>query len=91
MKDWLYQVRFRVSEELSEDLRSKNKLNISKQIQKMLSNSKVVVSGWHHNHLVGFGRATTDDIFRAVLWDIVVDKKYEHHGIGRKIISSIKL
>ena len=35
MKDWLYQVRFRVSEELSEDLRSKNKLNISKQIQKI--------------------------------------------------------
>jgi len=59
------------------------------QIQKMLSGSKVVVSGWYQNKLVGFGRATTDEIFRAVLWDIVVDKKYENNGIGRKIITSI--
>tara|TARA_Y100000994_G_scaffold207722_1_gene180374 strand:+ start:13 stop:480 length:468 start_codon:yes stop_codon:yes gene_type:complete len=59
------------------------------QIQKMLSGSKVIVSGWYQNNLVGFGRATTDEIFRAVLWDIVVDKQYENHGIGRKIITSI--
>ena len=59
------------------------------QIQKMLSCSKVIVSGWYQNKLVGFGRATTDEIFRAVLWDIVVDKKYENNGIGRKIITSI--
>ena len=59
------------------------------QLQKMLSGSKVVVSGWYQNNLVGFGRATTDEIFRAVLWDIVVDKKYENNGIGRKIITSI--
>ena len=55
----------------------------------MLSGSKVIVSGWYQNNLVGFGRATTDEIFRAVLWDIVVDKQYENHGIGRKIITSI--
>jgi N-acetylglutamate synthase-like GNAT family acetyltransferase len=61
----------------------------NQEIRKMLSNSKVIVSAWHQNTLVGFGRATTDEIFRAVLWDIVVDKKYEHHGIGKKIISSI--
>tara|TARA_B100000214_G_scaffold370769_1_gene345981 strand:+ start:64 stop:531 length:468 start_codon:yes stop_codon:yes gene_type:complete len=59
------------------------------QIQKMLSSSKVIVSGWYKNNLVGFGRATTDEIFRAVLWDIVVDKNYENQGIGSKIISSI--
>ena len=61
----------------------------NQEIQKMLSKSKVIVSAWHQNILVGFGRATTDEIFRAVLWDIVVDKKYEDHGIGKKIISSI--
>ena len=60
-----------------------------KQIQKMLSGSMVIVSGWYKSNLVGFGRATTDEIFRAVLWDIVVDKKYENHGIGSKIITSI--
>ena len=59
------------------------------QIQNMLAGSKVIVSGWYHNNLVGFGRATTDEIFRAVLWDIVVDSKYENHGIGRQIVTSI--
>ena len=61
----------------------------SKQIKKMLSGSQVIVSGWHKNNLVGFGRATTDGMFRAVLWDIVVDKKYENQGIGKKILSTI--
>ena len=60
-----------------------------KGIREMLAGSKVVVSGWYGENLVGFGRATTDEIYRAVLWDIVVDKKYENHGIGSKIINSI--
>tara|TARA_Y100000814_G_C12315616_1_gene396533 strand:+ start:668 stop:1153 length:486 start_codon:yes stop_codon:yes gene_type:complete len=61
----------------------------NQQIQKMLSTSKVIVSAWHKNILIGFGRATTDEVFRSVLWDIVVDKKYEHQGVGGKIVSSI--
>ena len=39
--------------------------------------------------MIGFGRATTDGVFRAVLWDVVVDKRYQNKGLGRKIVQTI--
>tara|TARA_B100000965_G_scaffold290597_1_gene248400 strand:- start:693 stop:1169 length:477 start_codon:yes stop_codon:yes gene_type:complete len=58
-------------------------------IKKMLSRSEVVVSVWKGTRLIGFGRATSDRVYRAVLWDIVVEKKYQKIGIGKKIVKSI--
>ena len=55
----------------------------------MLFNSTVVVSLWHHNKLIGFGRATSDLVFRAVLWDVVIDSKHQGLGMGKLIIESI--
>jgi len=55
----------------------------------MLFNSTVVVSLWHHNKLIGFGRATSDLVFRAVLWDIVIDSKHQGLGMGKLIIEAI--
>tara|TARA_Y100001968_G_scaffold315480_1_gene342125 strand:- start:521 stop:991 length:471 start_codon:yes stop_codon:yes gene_type:complete len=60
-----------------------------KDIRKMLSKSQVIVSIWKKNKLIAFGRATSDEIFRAVLWDIVVDKNYQHTGLGTLIINTI--
>ena len=60
-----------------------------KDIRKMLLNSQVIVSVWKKNHIIAFGRATSDGIFRAVLWDIVVDQKYQHAGLGKVIVSTI--
>ena len=59
------------------------------QLCKMLSNSTVVVSLWHHNKLIGFGRATSDLVFRAVLWDVVIDSKHQGLGMGKLIIEAI--
>tara|TARA_B100001250_G_C19414170_1_gene620360 strand:- start:164 stop:640 length:477 start_codon:yes stop_codon:yes gene_type:complete len=61
----------------------------TKDIKKMLSNSVVVVSVWKDNTMIGFGRATSDEIYRAVLWDIVVDKQHQNSGIGKIIVNSI--
>jgi len=58
-------------------------------IKKMLSRSDVVVSVWKDTTLIGFGRATTDKVYRAVLWDIVVDKKHQKFGIGKNIVKSL--
>ena len=58
-------------------------------IKKMLANSSVIVSIWSSEKLIGFGRATTDEIFRAVLWDIVVEKNYQNSGLGKKIVHKI--
>ncbi len=58
-------------------------------LRKMLSKSNVVITVWTNNSLIGFGRATTDETFRAVLWDIVVDKEYQINGIGMNIVNLI--
>ena len=59
------------------------------QIRKMLSNSTVVVSLWQDNQLIGFGRATSDLVFRAVLWDVVIDSDHQGLGMGKLIIEAI--
>ena len=58
-------------------------------LKKILSHSNVVISVWDNKNLIGFGRATSDESCRAVLWDIVVDKDYQINGIGMQIIQSI--
>ena len=59
------------------------------QICEMLSHSTVVVSLWHHNQLIGFGRATSDLVFRAVLWDVVIASDRQGLGFGKLIIEAI--
>ncbi len=59
------------------------------QICKMLSNSTVVVSVWHKNQLIGFGRATSDHVFRAVLWDVVIDADRQGLGLGKLIVEAL--
>ena len=58
-------------------------------IKKMLSRSEAVVSVWKDKKLIGFGRATSDKVYRAVLWDIVVEKSQQNIGIGKKIVYAL--
>ena len=60
-----------------------------KQICKMLLNSTVVVSLWNHKKLIGFGRATSDFVFRAVLWDVVIAPDNQGLGMGKLLIEAI--
>ena len=59
------------------------------QLGEMLSNSTVVVSLWDQNQLIGFGRATSDLVFRAVLWDVVIAADRQGLGFGKLIIEAI--
>ena len=59
------------------------------QIRKMLFHSTVVVSLWDNNQLIGFGRATSDLVFRAVLWDVVIASNRQGLGMGKLIIEAI--
>lgn len=60
-----------------------------KGLQKMLKESSVVVSVWNHESIVGFGRASSDGLYRAVLWDVVVSKNYQGLGIGSIIVNTL--
>ncbi len=55
----------------------------------MLANSSVVISLWQKNELIGFGRATSDYTFRAMLWDVVVKEDQQGVGNGKKIIKAL--
>jgi ribosomal protein S18 acetylase RimI-like enzyme len=55
----------------------------------MLRGSAVVVSVWQSRQLVGFGRASSDGLFRAVLWDVVVAEEHQGCGVGRSIVATL--
>ena len=59
------------------------------QIKKMLENSNVIITLWNKDKLIGFGRATTDQVFRAVLWDIVVSKALQRIGLGKVLVEEL--
>ena len=60
-----------------------------KDLKRMLANSSVVVSLWSEDELIGFGRATSDYSFRAVLWDIVVKENQQGLGNGKTIVRAL--
>ena len=58
-------------------------------LRRMLRGSETVVSAWQGRRLVGFGRATSDGVYRAVLWDVVVTSELQGQGLGRQVVSSL--
>ncbi|MEY2644299.1 MAG: hypothetical protein RLZZ124_1447 [Cyanobacteriota bacterium] len=59
------------------------------QLGQMLRGSQAVVSAWRGNRLVGFGRANSDGVFRAVLWDVVVAADEQGRGLGRRLVETL--
>lgn len=60
-----------------------------RDLSRMLAGSQAVVSAWQGSQLVGFGRATSDGVFRAVLWDVVVAGEHQGRGLGRRIVEAL--
>ena len=60
-----------------------------KNLRKLLKGSTVVITLWQEKRMVGFGRATSDEIYRAVLWDIVVADDLQGQGLGRQVVEAL--
>ncbi len=60
-----------------------------KELKTCLAQSDVVVSIWLGQKIVGFGRGLTDGIYRGVLWDVVIDEKFQGKGYGKIIVQNI--
>ena len=58
-------------------------------LREMLKGSQVVVSLWRGKRMVGFGRASSDGIYRAVLWDVVVAGDLQGRGLGRRVVEAL--
>ena len=51
--------------------------------------SEPVVSAWDEDRLIGFARATSDGVYRASIWDVVIDCDYQRLGLGRKLVEIV--
>ncbi len=59
------------------------------ELRRMLKGSAAVASLWGGKRLVGFGRATSDGIYRAVLWDVVIPEDLQGKGLGRQLVEAL--
>ncbi|HXV68469.1 MAG TPA: GNAT family N-acetyltransferase [Nitrospira sp.] len=58
-------------------------------VKAMLRHTDVALCAWDGEQLVGFGRVLTDFVYRATIWDVIVDKAYQKQGIGTEIVRRI--
>ncbi|MBD2207630.1 GNAT family N-acetyltransferase [Calothrix sp. FACHB-1219] len=54
-----------------------------------IANSEPVISLWDEQRLVGFARATSDVIYRATIWDVVIHPEYRGRGLGSKLVETV--
>lgn len=54
-----------------------------------LIHSKPIVTVWDQERLIGFARATSDGVYRATIWDVVIHSDYQGAGLGRKLVETV--
>lgn len=55
----------------------------------MFRNTNLIISAWDGPRLVGFGRVLTDYVYRASIWDVIVERAYQGRDIGIGIMQRI--
>lgn len=58
-------------------------------IQQMLDRSQITLGVWHEEKLIAFSRVITDDCYRALIDDVVVDGAYRGQGIASAMLERI--
>jgi N-acetylglutamate synthase-like GNAT family acetyltransferase len=54
-----------------------------------IANSNPVITVWDGRKLIGHARATSDVVYRATIWDVVIDPDYQGSGLGRKLVQTV--
>lgn len=55
----------------------------------MLAHTDYYFSGWDGPRMVAFARVLTDRVYRATLWDVIVDGAYQGRGVGEGLMALI--
>ena len=58
------------------------------RIKRMIENANLVICARDEKNLVGILRAVTDFSYCCYVSDLAVDKKYQHLGIGKKLLKT---
>jgi N-acetylglutamate synthase-like GNAT family acetyltransferase len=61
----------------------------SEDLEVAIANSEPVITVWDTERLIGFARATSDGVYRATIWDVVVHPDYRGAGLGRKLVETV--
>jgi len=49
-------------------------------------NSTLVISAWANERLIGIVRVLSDQMFRSVIYDLLVLPEFQNRGIGKELI-----
>ena len=55
----------------------------------MVKRTNLFITAWDGDNLVGCGRVLTDYVYRASIWDVIIDGHYQGQDIGTEIINRI--
>ncbi|BAW96271.1 acetyltransferase, GNAT family [[Synechococcus] sp. NIES-970] len=58
-------------------------------LETAIAYSDPVVTVWDGDRLIGFTRGTSDGVFRATVWDVVIHPDYQGLGLGRKLVETL--
>jgi N-acetylglutamate synthase-like GNAT family acetyltransferase len=59
------------------------------EMARAIAHSKPVVTAWDEEQMIGFARATSDGVFRATIWDVVIHSDYRGAGLGRRLVETL--
>jgi len=61
------------------------------ETQKLVANSSIVIGLVDENNdLKAFARVLTDYVFKALIFDVIVDESYRNRGLGKELMKLVK-
>ncbi|MEM6751963.1 MAG: GNAT family N-acetyltransferase [Cyanobacteria bacterium P01_C01_bin.38] len=58
-------------------------------LREAIKNSEPVIAVWNKQQLIGFARATSDGVYRATIWDVVIHPDFRGTGLGSKLVETV--
>ncbi len=55
----------------------------------MVAQTDLLLTAWDDHRLIGCGRALTDYVYRASIWDVIVSAPYQGRDVGSEIVRRI--
>ena len=56
---------------------------------RMVRQTDLFITAWDDGRLIGCGRVLTDYVYRASIWDVIVDAAYQGQDVGSDIMHRI--
>lgn len=58
-------------------------------VTRAVRQTDLFITAWDERRLIGCGRVLTDYVYRASIWDVIVDAAYQGRDVGSEIVLRI--